>query len=362
VVGLVLVKQSEENEQDDDESRRSPRPYPRHTIEQALLVAQAIQDKNAGKAMKRLFVAEAIGRKPASSEFKFLLSSSAKYGLTIGTEKAEYVELTQTGQEVTKPKSSEERMAALQKAALTPETFKKVYEHYKDAKLPTDEFFKNVIEREFSVPHEWAEDCIDILTKNGRYAGIIRDISGSPHIILGEYRTAETPPPEKPVVETEGKKEEPMAPKPPELAKKIFVAHGKNKTPLEQLKGILDQFKIPYTVAIEEPHKGRPISAKVAELMRDCGSAVFIFTADEEYTDAKGTKIYKPSDNVVYELGAATVLYGNRIVIFKEEGVDFASDFKDFGYITFEKDNIAAKSMDLLKELVALGFLKVTPT
>ena len=95
--------------------------------------------------------------------------------------------------------------------------------------------------------------------------------------------------------------------------------------------------------------------------MKSCSSAIFIFTADEEYIDAQGNKSYRPSDNVVYELGAATILYENRIVIFKEEGVTFPSDFRDFGYITFEKDNITAKSMDLLKELVALGFLKIIP-
>jgi len=359
-----MSKQNPEKKQVDDEGRRSPRSYPGHTIEQALTVGQAIQDKNAGKPMKRIFVADAIGRRPASSEFKFLLSSSFKYGLTLGTEKAEYIELTQTGQEITKPRSPEERMMALQKAALMPETFKKVYEHYKDAKLPSDDFFKNILEREFGVPREWVDDCLDILIKNGQFAGIIREISGSPHVVLGEIAPPEILPPELPGAEAIGAKIEEKAPplKPPEpAAKKIFVAHGKNKTPLEQLKRILDEFKVPYTVAVDEPHKGRPISAKVAELMRECGSAVFIFTADEEYTDSTGNKTAKPSDNVVYEVGAATVLYGNRIVIFKEEGVDFAADFKDFGYITFEKDKIDAKAMDLLKELVALGFLKVTP-
>src|SRR5438445_4400832 len=112
---------SRQNEESIDEiERRSPRPYPRHTVEQAQIVAQAIQDKNAGKHMRRLFVAEAISRKPGSSEFKFLLSSSSKYGLTIGTEKAEYIELTNVGQGFTKPRTPDERVAALQKAATTP--------------------------------------------------------------------------------------------------------------------------------------------------------------------------------------------------------------------------------------------------
>ena len=96
--------------------------------------------------------------------------------------------------------------------------------------------------------------------------------------------------------------------------------------------------------------------------MRDCTSGIFIFTADEETNDAQGNKVLRPSDNVVFELGADTVLYNEKIVIFREEGVSFGSDFTDFGHITFEKDKLDAKAFDLMKELIGLGFLQVTPT
>ena len=48
-----------------------------------------------------------------------------------------------------------------------------------------------------------------------------------------------------------------------QLGQAIFLAHGKNKKPVEQLKKILEQFKIPYKVAVEEPNLGRPIGNKV---------------------------------------------------------------------------------------------------
>src|SRR2546428_274079 len=95
------------------------------------------------------------------------------------------------------------------------------------------------------------------------------------------------------------------------IIKQIFIAHGKNKKPLDQLQKILDQFGVKYKVAINEPNKGRPISSKVAELMKACTSAIFIFTADEKTQDAEGNVKYRPSDNVVYELGAASALYDN---------------------------------------------------
>jgi predicted nucleotide-binding protein len=190
---------------------------------------------------------------------------------------------------------------------------------------------------------------------------------GSPRVVF------ETTIPETPSALVTPTLEMPSAPAPTSLqlppakpvepiSKQIFIGHGKNKAPLEQLKRILDRFKVPYKVAIDEPHKGRPISAKVKEIMQSCSSAIFIFTADEEIHDSQGNKIWKPSDNVVYELGAATYLYENKIVILKEEGVTLASDFSDFGYITFQKDDVEAKAMDLIMELIVLGFIKITPT
>ena len=55
------------------------------------------------------------------------------------------------------------------------------------------------------------------------------------------------------------------------------------------------------------------------------------------------------------------MLYENRIVIFKEEGLDFPTDFRDIGYISFEKDKLDAKGVDLVQELIALKLVKVQP-
>jgi predicted nucleotide-binding protein len=147
-------------------------------------------------------------------------------------------------------------------------------------------------------------------------------------------------------------------------AKKVFIAHGKNRVPLTQLKEMLDKFKVRYAVAIDEPNKGRPISAKVAQLMRDeCSSAIFIFTADERFErkDDQGElqEVWRPSENVIFELGAASVLYDRRIVIFKEKGVSFPTDFSDLGHIEFDRDQLVREMGSLFSELVALDILEV---
>lgn len=147
---------------------------------------------------------------------------------------------------------------------------------------------------------------------------------------------------------------------PRQLGQAIFIAHGKNRTPLEQLKKILDQFKVPYRVATEEANLGRPIGSKVRETMESCNSAILIFTADEEFQDAKGSQIWRPSENVIYELGASGYLYGKQIVIMKEEGVVFPTNFRDLGYISFPKDALDSRAMEVLKELIGFGIVKVS--
>jgi len=325
--------------------------------------------------MRRVLLASAIGRKPASSEVKYLLSSSAKYGLTVGSEKSTEISLGEFGTSVTKPREPAERVAALKRAAMHPDLFRRIYEHYNDGKLPDGQFFLSVLERDFDVPRERAEECADFVTKNGEFVGIIQEVEGSRYVLLDagtaeaepvgraprDEESEQPPAPDGTSAVTTPSGQAPQAPKQPPAERHIFIAHGKNRKPLEQLEKVLKQFEIPYKVAIYEPQIARPISGKVAQIMRECQSGIFIFTADEQFNTPEDEVIWRPSQNVVYELGAASMLYDNRIVIFKEEGLDFPTDFRDIGNIPFEKDKLDAKGVDLIKELIGFGLIKVQP-
>lgn len=95
--------------------------------------------------------------------------------------------------------------------------------------------------------------------------------------------------------------------------------------------------------------------------MLQCGSAILIFTCDEKFQDENGNVIWRPSENVVHELGAASFAYGDRVVIFKEKGLHFPTNYQSIGYIEFEVDSIEARTTDLLKELIGFGLVKITP-
>jgi hypothetical protein len=133
--------------------------------------------------MNRLLVADALGIKPASSDFKYLLSSSRQYGLTEGTEKAENVSLTPLGLDATGT-DQVKRKKALRKAVMAPALFSEFFTTYNGNKVPSDSMLPKLLVSDFEVPESKADEAAELLLDNGKRVGLIRDISGSPHIIL----------------------------------------------------------------------------------------------------------------------------------------------------------------------------------
>ncbi len=355
------------------------RNYPVDTLDKTLVIIRAIADKGAGKPMDRLLVAQAIGRTPSSSAFKRLLSSSRQYGLTTGTEKADYITPTDLGLKITKPECLEDKTRGLVEACLKPDLFNRIYAQFNRNKLPESGFLKNTIERSYGVDPSLSEEVATLIMQNAKTCGILQDISGATYIRMDDPQLADSdlseqkptsgndrqPNEDKPTLDTEPHLEKNGNGKPARLEspRQLFIAHGKNRKPLGDLKKILDGFKIPYKIATDEPNMGRPISEKVAGLMHECSAGVFIFTRDEQFFREKGNgdmeEVWRPSENVVYELGAASILWKKKIIILKEEGVNFPSDFSDLGYINFKEGAMSHMALDLLKELVGLELVKV---
>lgn len=97
--------------------------FSRHTLLEAIKLAQAIQDNNAGRPYSRLSIAEALSQSPESSKFRNLITSSGRYGLTEGSAKAEKIAMTDIGLSITAPRTPEERNTGLRKALMTPPLF-----------------------------------------------------------------------------------------------------------------------------------------------------------------------------------------------------------------------------------------------
>ena len=341
--------------------------------------------------VSRLTLAKLLGVTPSSSAFRDAVASARFYGLTTGGINSNEFGLTKRGEEAT---GADEvaQVAALKAAVMEIPPYKAFFQTFNGKKVPGRTALKEFLTRDASVADSRADECIDLLLADAKVAGLVQNMKGGNWVDLGGVPEADAPEDDQEgddvaddlAAEEESGKEEATVrgpaeevrdgsgtgtttttPKvPPAIHKKVFIAHGKNRTPLDQLKKALDQFKVEYAVAVDEPHGGRPISKKVADLMRDqCSSGILIFTADERFVrenkDGEQEEVWRPSENVVYELGAASILYENRIVIFKEKGVSFPSDFSDLGYIEFEKDQLATEMSSLFAELVNLDILEV---
>lgn len=345
--------------------------FPKGSFEEAIKVAQSIEDKNSGNPLPPQEVAIALDRSPGSSAFRILLSSSNKYGLTTGSFNTPRIEITGLGKDIVEPKDEESRKSAVTNSVLKPDSFSKVFEYYKSKKVPEKSFFANTLVRDFGIPKKQADVFVEIFMANMKYLGLINKTTTGPWFASEKSSSAlqegikvqesketgdEEQGTELPVPETNLQ--------PPQTIKSqsnaIFLGHGKNEKPLEQLIKILDEYKIPHKEAIAEANAGRPISTKVADTMRECGAAILIFTADEKFKDEEGNEIWRPSENVAHELGASSVLYDNKIVIFKEDGVSLASNFSGIGYISFEKDKLSDKAAELFRELIKFKLLSFT--
>lgn len=364
------------------------RNYPPLRLADALRMATVIQDKASGMTVGRLTLAELLDVSPSSSNFRDLVAASRFYGLTSGGINSEEFGLSELGDQAT---GGDEvaRTAAYKRAVLNVPTFRTFFETFANRKVPSATAMREFLIKNAGAPAERVEECMAFILADAETAGFLRSVKGGQYIDLaGAPRlaevteeqsdetsdhlddsatlstTADATPRKSSSPEGHGRAESPSPEREHDAEpKKVFIAHSKNRAPLEQLKKALDQFKVSYAVAVDEPNKGRPISKKVATLMREeCSSGIFIFTADEQFLrtkDGSTEEVWRPSENVVYELGAASILYENRIVIFKEKGVSFPSDFSDLGYIEFEKDKLVAELGSLFSELVALDILEV---
>ncbi len=367
------------------------RNFPARNLEQSLVVPTAIQDGASGMPTIRLTLGQLIGNSPGSSVFEQLVMASRAYGFTTGGANAAEFALTELGQQVT---GGDEvaRQAAMRQAVLKIPPFKAFFDVHGTKKVPAPAAFQDFLVRRAEVPEERAEECMNHILDDARFVGFVTAVKGSGEWFNVSSAGRSTP---SSYVATNGtspeadedndgalevvdqhptdsdpklfQSEQSSRPRrlPAGAKTKVFVAHGKNRVPLEQLKKMLDHFKVPYAVAVDEPNRGRPVTLKVANLMRDeCSSAIFIFTADQRFLteDENGEmtrEVWRPSENVVYELGAASILYDNRIVIFKEKRVVFPSDFSDLGYISFDEDQLSMQMLELMDELVSLDILEV---
>jgi len=162
-------------------TKGKPWTFPKNTLEEAIAVAKAIEEKNAGNPMPAKDIAIAVGFRQ-SNDWRFLdlLRSANQYGLVTGTGAAASIHLAKLGQDIVAPSSPSQRSEALLAAARTVKDFEAAEQYYGGKRIPEDEFFLNTLTREFNIPRDRVEQFSKVFLENLKF---LRSFSTTPQSV-----------------------------------------------------------------------------------------------------------------------------------------------------------------------------------
>jgi hypothetical protein len=180
-------------------AKGKPWTFPKNTLEDAIGIAKAIEEKNAGNPMPAQAIAVAVGFRQ-SSDWRFLdlLRSANQYGLVTGTGATATIHLAKLGQDVVAPSSPSQRSEALLAAFRNVKDFEAVEKFYGGKRIPEDEFFLNTLTREFGIPRDRVEHFAKIFLDNLKFLRAFSPVPTSVDPIASPVeRTVPTTPAEK---------------------------------------------------------------------------------------------------------------------------------------------------------------------
>ncbi len=152
--------------------------------------------------------------------------------------------------------------------------------------------------------------------------------------------------------------------------KEVFISHGKDLKPLNELKNILVDFGLVPVVLSEQPSGGKTVMEKL-EAYSDVGYAFVILTPDDlggfvemgsKWSRPQRLRKFlktahnRPRQNVILEFGFFVGKLGRgRVACLLKKPVEQPSDMQGIVYLSF-KESLEEIKVEILKELNAAGY------
>src|SRR5664279_1984827 len=255
-------------------SRISQADVPSISLQKASRVPQALADNYASHPTRPLDVASALDMSPTSGPFRTICGAAVGYGLTDGGPNASAIALTALGKRVVAPTEVDDDSRALREAALKPTVASQFYKKYDGSPLPPKNIGQNVLAT-LSVPVDRTSDVYGLLLENARHVEFLKTIKDKDYLDIGGPLAAPKPSSDVTDVDDDididididiadeavgttgpapAQRLQPtlaQANQPP-AKNAIFVGHGGNRKPMEQLIKILNEYSIPHKQAINE--------------------------------------------------------------------------------------------------------------
>ena len=153
----------------------------------------------------------------------------------------------------------------------------------------------------------------------------------------------------------------PIAPKPEEPNKKVFVVYGHDAPARTQLDAMLRRWGLEPVILDQLPSKGQTIIEKLEDYTEDVGFGVVLATPDDigfpkTHEDQRA---FRARQNVVLELGMLLVKLGRpkvAILLGNQVEMERPSDIQGLIYIPFKDDLQREAGPALAKEMAAQGY------
>lgn len=155
--------------------------YPRHAVDKALRIPQALLEKNAGKECTVKESAEFLGV-GAAGPYTVEVASGIKYGFLSRPSPGKII-VTERAKQVLRPQEPQDKLNGLRAAVLEAPVFSDVYGHYRGENLPDTEFFRNALVDKFKVPDDKVSEFREVFLESLRAAELLTDNEGKLRVV-----------------------------------------------------------------------------------------------------------------------------------------------------------------------------------
>ena len=169
---------------------RQQRPFPAVSFEDAAVLAQEIQRLAGGQTrIRRLTLFEGLNRSPDSGLARQQIVNSNRYGLTKGSYKAEFLELTPKGATATNADAAmrERTRARFELAIADISPFNALYEALQGNKLPAQQVMRDQLTADLGLSEDLAKEAVELFIVNAKHVGVLRPVSGTERVLSIEH-------------------------------------------------------------------------------------------------------------------------------------------------------------------------------
>ena len=140
----------------------------------------------------------------------------------------------------------------------------------------------------------------------------------------------------------------------PRRSPRIFVGESARSEAVELALQVLTEFDIAHGTSTRAAGDDSPISSSASEVMRECTAAVLVIAEDDMRSGASAEW-----ERSLYQIGAASLLYGQSIVVLCERGVQLPMEARRYPQVRFDANSAQDAAYGLLRQLHTIGAIRV---